>query len=178
MAQIVEVRKEGQCALRFIGKYYSNDDRDEWGSYGAKWCEWHGNGWFAELEALGMANNVENGYLGFMSCGKDFSKFTYSIGAFFPADTTVPNGYDYIDLPEGDLAVALIKGKEQGDNIYGMHDECLKAFNENGMGDIKSDFINSNGEKVSYFIERYNCPRFTKPDDEGNVILDYCTYIN
>jgi len=27
------------------------------------------------------------------------------------------------------------------------------------------------------FIERYNCPRFTTPNESGKVILDYCVYL-
>ena len=28
-----------------------------------------------------------------------------------------------------------------------------------------------------WFLERYNCPRYTVPDEKGNVILDYCAYL-
>ncbi|MDF2880797.1 MAG: AraC family transcriptional regulator [Clostridiaceae bacterium] len=30
----------------------------------------------------------------------------------------------------------------------------------------------------SCFFERYNCQRFTTPDEKGKVILDYCIYLN
>ena len=28
-----------------------------------------------------------------------------------------------------------------------------------------------------WFFERYTCPRFTTPDEDGNVILDICQYV-
>ena len=30
---------------------------------------------------------------------------------------------------------------------------------------------------VMWCFERYSCPRFTTPDEEGNVILDMCFYV-
>ncbi len=28
-----------------------------------------------------------------------------------------------------------------------------------------------------WFFERYQCPRFTTPDEKGNVILDMCYFV-
>jgi len=36
---------------------------------------------------------------------------------------------------------------------------------------------NAGGENTLVFFELYNCPRFTTPDDKGNVILDYGFYL-
>ena len=30
---------------------------------------------------------------------------------------------------------------------------------------------------VQWCFERYVCPRFTDPDEQGNVILDMCYYV-
>lgn len=36
--------------------------------------------------------------------------------------------------------------------------------------------ITDNG-KCWKFFERYNCPRFTEPDEKGDMILDICAYL-
>lgn len=176
MAEITKVFKEHIPAVRFIGKIYTNADRQD-GGYGAKWGEWFQNGWFDELEKLGVQEEIENGYLGLMGCGDEWeNSFIYAIGMFFPPETNVPDGYEFIDLPESDLGTCYIYGKEQGDNIYGMHDDCMKKLSEAGMGVLREDIMNSSNRKWCFF-ERYNCPRFTNPDENGKIILDYCTYL-
>lgn len=173
MAEIIMVCMEHLPSLRFIGKRYTNADRVG-GSYGAKWGEWFQNGWFKVLENPGQTEGVENGYLGLMRCNsRDFENtFEYWIGAFLPPDTSVPEGYDFIDLDEGNVGVCWIKGKEDDGSIYGMHDACIAKLQENGMGSFKRD-----DEYRTCFFERYNCPRFTEKDEEGNVILDYGIYL-
>jgi len=173
MAEIIKVYKEHLPSLRFIGKCYTNADRS--GGFGHKWMEWFRNGWFGELEKLGGDPNIENSYLGFMRCNSSNieNTFEYWIGMFLPPDTSVPDGYDFIDLNEGSIGVCWIKGKEDDGSIYGMHDECIVKFQEHGMGDFQDD-----NEKRIYFFERYNCPRFSEKDEHGNVILDYCIYLS
>lgn len=168
MAEIIKVCREHQPALRFIGKRYTDADRKN-GGFGHKWGEWFQNGWFAVLEKLGEAKNIENGYLGFMRCYPDFE---YWIGMFFPLNTPVPEGYGFVDLNEGDVGVCWIKGKENDGSIYDMHEKCLEKLKENGMEEYKTDNTNR-----CFFFERYNCPRFTEKDAQGNIILDYGVYL-
>lgn len=170
-SKIIEVYKEHLPSLRFIGKCYTTADRI--GGFGHKWGEWFENGWFSILEKKGELKDVENGYLGFMRCnGSDpENTFEYWIGMFFPVNTPVPEGFAYIDLAESDIAVCWIKGREDG-GIYDMHHACISKFQENGFGNFKSDDNNR-----TYFFERYNCPRFTVPDETGNIILDYGIYL-
>lgn len=171
-AEIIKVYKEHLPSLRFIGKCYTNIDRI--GGFGHKWGEWFANGWFGILEKIGELKDVENGYLGFMRCnGADYENtFEYWIGMFFPVNTSVPEGFDYIDISEGDIAVSWIKGKEN-EGIYAMHEACISKFQENEMGNFRTDDKNR-----TYFFERYNCPRFTEPDENGDVILDYGIYLS
>jgi hypothetical protein len=169
-AKIIKVYKEHLPSLRMIGKCYTNADRI--GGFGHIWGEWFTNSWFATLEAIGELKDVENGYLGFMryNCSSADDTFEYWIGMFFPVDTEVPDGYAYIDLVESDIALCWIKGKEN-DGIYDMHDACILKCKESGMDNLRGDDQN----RVCFF-ERYNCPRFTAPDEDGNVILDYGIY--
>jgi len=109
-----------------------------------------------------------------MRCnGCDFENtFEYWIGIFFPPNTNVPAGYNYIDLEEGNVGVCFIKGNETDGSIYDMHDACIKKLQENDMSNLKSDEQNR-----AYFFERYNCPRFTEKDENDDIILDYGIYL-
>lgn len=109
-----------------------------------------------------------------MRCNGSDAKntFEYWIGMFFPVNTNVPEGFDYIDISESDIGVCWIKGKEDK-GIYAMHGACISEFQENGMGNFRGDDKNR-----AYYFERYNCPRFTEPDENGDVILDYGIYLS
>jgi hypothetical protein len=168
MAEIIKVYKEHLPALRFIGKRYTDNDRVH-GGYGHKWGEWFQNDWFSPLEKSGSAGNIENGYLGFMRC---YPNFEYWIGVFLPPKTTVPDGYDFIDIDEGDVGVCWIKGNHDDGSIYSMHEKCIESLKENGMSNFRKA-----EDGRAYFFERYNCPRFTEKDENGNVILDYGIYL-
>lgn len=131
-------------ALRLIGKE------------GSDWGQWWANGWFARFEAQDAA--VDPDYIG---CIHDSS---YWIGMLFPADYPVPDGFACIDLPAQDYVLCFLYGKEDDSSLYGEKalSLCQTAAREAG-------FIVSDGD----YLERYNCPRFTTPDDHGMVIIDY-----
>ncbi|HHY23601.1 MAG TPA: GyrI-like domain-containing protein [Clostridiaceae bacterium] len=166
MAEIVKCYKEHLPALRLIGKRYTDSDRIG-GSFGAKWGEWFQNGWFAEVEKLGPLPENGDAYLGVMRCIN--GNFEYWIGMFFPTGTTVPEGYAYTDIPEGDIGTCYIYGHEDTGELYGLdaHNACMDEIAKAGWK-LQQD---------PWFFERYNCPRFTTPDEHGKVILDYCVYL-
>ena len=89
----------------------------------------------------------------------------YWIGMLFPSDTTVPDGFGYIDIEPLDYAVCYLYDKEGSGDFYTMetHDDCLEQIKALGMKRKEDDWC----------FERYNCPRFTTPDERDNVILDY-----
>lgn len=171
-AEIIKIYKEHLPRLRFVGKRYAEADR-KGGGYAHKWAEWFANGWFADLAQLGMVKGVENGYVGLMRCDVSVcaDTFEYWIGLFFPPQTDAPAGYEAIDIDEGDVGLCWIKGREDG-GLYAMHDACIAKFREGGMDRFRRDREN----RVCFF-ERYNCPRFTQPDEDGKVILDYGVYL-
>jgi len=169
MAEIIKTYKETLPALRVIGKRYTHADFDN--GFGGKWGEWFANDWFAPLDALGTVEGIENGYLGFMRCdGAD--DFEYWIGVFAAPGTVVPDGYGFLDVDGGSVGICWVKGNQDDGSIYGMHDKCVEAMNENGMEHFRHD-----EDKYLCSFERYNCPRFTKADKDGNVILDYGIYL-
>ena len=87
------------------------------------------------------------------------------IGMFFPADTEVPEGFESIDIEALEYAVCYLCGKEGSGEFFTMetHNMCLEALRAEGFTRKEDDWC----------FERYNCPRYTAPDEAGNVILDY-----
>lgn len=166
MVEIIKVYKESFPSLRLIGKRYSNSDRDGYGGFGSKWGEWFEKGCFKPLEELGSLPQNDGAYLGCMRCNEDFE---YWIGMFFPEGTQVPEGYEYVDIPSGDVGTCWIYGREDNGELYGedAHNMCMSKIKEAGWQLADN----------TWFFERYNCPRFTTPDENGKVILDYCCYV-
>jgi len=132
MVEVVKVVKEHVPALRFIGKRYTDADRDAQGGFAARWEEWFREGRFAALEALGMAPEHGNAYIGLMRFADGFE---YWIGVFVPSGTPVPDGYDWIDLPETTFGTCWLYGREDSGELYGEAVTCY-AFrtSKNGVG--------------------------------------------
>jgi len=164
MAEIIKVYKQNVEAMRFIGKKYSNSDRVN-GDFGAKWGEWFSNGWFGALEALIDDDFIasyedSDAHIGLMrEQNGDFNTFEYWIGCFVKEGTPVPEGYDHVDFPKSTFGVCWIYGKES--DVFMREAECGEKLIEEGY-----EIIND------WCFERYVCPRFTTPDDKGNIILD------
>ncbi|MCL2547137.1 MAG: hypothetical protein FWE06_08130 [Oscillospiraceae bacterium] len=162
MAEIIKVYKESMGAKRFIGKKYGDSDRVN-GTFGAKWCEWFSNGWFDQIEDQIEGGLKEgDGSIGLMR-GKD-GAFEYWIGYFTPENTIAPDGFDCIDFPKSELGVCWVYGKDG--EVY---------FHEGACADrLKQEEFDLACGDDSWCFERYVCPRFTVPDDKGNIILDIC----
>lgn len=160
MALIQKTFLETIPDVMLVGKRYTDGDRDQYGSFGEKWGQWHTNGWFSRIEKSGKPQ--EESFVGAMRITE--TGFEYWIGMLM-ASSEVPEGFESVEIPGGGLAVCYLYGSENGGDIYGMHDACVAAWMEKGW------------TPAGWFMERYNCPRFTTPDDKGNVILDYCAWV-
>lgn len=165
MADIIKVFKEHIPALKFIGKKYF-----EFGH----WNEWFENGWFDEIEkAMGGINEIlklwENGgaYVG-LERHKEGEPFEYWIGMFTPSDTEVPEHFSSLNFEEANLGVCWIYGIE--DDVHNTS-QCKQRLENEGI-EIKPD---KNGAVWSF--ENCLCPRYTTPDEKGNIILDYCYFV-
>lgn len=170
MAEIVKSERLEFPALRLIGRRYTEADRKN-GTFGEKWGEWFEKGLFAPLEALPRPEDgaaFDNSYIGAMRMAD--GAFEYWIGMFFPEDREAPEGYEQADLPAGSCALLWIRGRESTGEIYGMEAVrlCYDELERRGWRERES----------GWHFERYNCPRFTAPDEDGNVILDYGIYLN
>ena len=166
MASIVKTFREEIPAMRFIGKKYEG--------FGPWWGEWFANGWFNEIEkAMGGTDAIlkiwENGggYVGLERRAAD-QPFEYWIGMFTPADTPVPEGFSCVDFPAMGLGTCWIQGSEK--EVHKTK-ACKQTIKDAGMTIWKDE----NGGQWSF--ENCVCPRYTSPDAEGNIIMDYCYFV-
>lgn len=152
--KILEVKRESCPAARLIGKRYE---------HGPNWGEWWQNDWFSVLEKNERLDINGDAYIGAVHIVGGMPE--YWIGMFFPVDTEVPEGFDFVDMEALEYAVCYLYDKEGSGDFYTMetHEECLEELKSHGFKRKEDDWC----------FERYNCPRFTTPDEEGNVILDY-----
>lgn len=170
MTEIIKTYRQSVPALRFVGIKYGDADRVN-GGFGAKWGEWFEKKRFDELEkSRGGAPGFEDSgaYIGLMRW-MEGEPFEYWIGIFFPEGAAVPAGYIFVDFPASDLGVAWIKGKEN--DVYMKEELCGQSCEKAGMRIIPDE----NG--AYWFFERYTCPRFTSPDENGEIILDICHFV-
>jgi len=166
MAEIIKTYREEIPAMRFIGKKY--------GDFG-HWGDWFANGWFDAVEnAMGGVQSIlelwrdGGAYVG-LERRKEDEPFEYWIGMFTPPDTAVPDGFLPVDFPPSRLGVCWIYGKEN--ETHGLTGGCSDKLREEGM-EIAAD---ENGAVWSF--ENCLCPRYTTPDEKGNVILDFCYFV-
>ncbi|MBQ8847081.1 MAG: GyrI-like domain-containing protein [Lachnospiraceae bacterium] len=152
--KILEVKRESFPAVRLIGKKYE---------HGPNWGEWWQNDWFSVLEKNERLPMNGDAYIGAVHIVDGMPE--YWIGMFFPVDTEVPEGFDFVDMEALEYAVCFLYDKEGSGDFYTMetHEMCLEELKSLGLKRKEDDWC----------FERYNCPRFTTPDEAGNVILDY-----
>lgn len=149
--KIIDIKKESWPGCMLIGKR------------GTNWGEWWGNGWFEPLEKQPPLPENGDACIGAVRVANGMPERW--IGMFFPEGTPVPEGYEAVSIPAKDYAVCYLRDKDGSGDFYTMetHQACLDALKEQG-------FIRSEDD---WCFERYNCPRFTAPDVDGLVVLDY-----
>jgi hypothetical protein len=178
MFEISKTYRQEVPEMRFIGKKYGDEDRVN-GTFSEKWNEWLQNDWFGVIEnAVGGESKAhavyEDGdaYISLMrACGGE--PFQYWIGMFTPPETPVPEGYDCVDFVKAAFGVCWLCGPEY--ELYGHEFDCEKRLEREGMELVPDP--NSAGGRAWWFMERCGCPRFTVPDEKGNIILDICYYV-
>lgn len=165
-AKIVKTEKLRRPACRLVGRRYTEADRKN-GSFAHKWAECFDQGFFGPLEQAAPSRDgdgfFDGSYIGAMRMAE--GGFEYWIGLFLPQDAPVPEGYGCAELPEEECALFWIYGNESSGELYGMSAEALCQAELDRRGWVRRD--------AGWHFERYNCPRFTAPDSQGNVILDY-----
>lgn len=152
--EILEIKKESCPATRLIGKRYENSP---------DWGEWWENNWFAALEEQACIPFNGDAYIGAVHIVNGMPE--YWIGMFFSEQAEVPEGFEAVEIEPLDYAVCYLRDKEGSGEFYAMetHNRCLEELKAKGFTRKEDDWC----------FERYNCPRFTTPDENGNVVLDY-----
>ena len=125
----------------------------------ANWGEWWENGWFETLEKIPALPFNGDAYIGARR-----EAGVHWIGMLFPAGTAVPEGFEFVDLPPADYAVCFNRDAEGSAALYSRQtrEACLERIAALGLR-----------VKEGWRLERYNCPRFTTPDERGRVVLDW-----
>lgn len=173
MPELIKVYRQEVGPMRFIGKKYGDPDRGADGGFGRQWDQWWSSGWFdtvkqsAPWPADDPFENKDD-TIGLMRW-KEGEPFQYWIGLFTPEGAKVPEGFDSADFPKSSLGVGWLYGTEP--DIYGKEDMAAKGLGEQGMKVI------TDGQGAFWFFERYSCPRYTTPDEKGNIILDICHFV-
>lgn len=168
--EITRIYTQSIPETRFIGKKYGDEDRVN-GSFGKQWGDAFDSGLFDKIESVAgkeLFFEDSGAYIGLMRC-KDGEPFQYWVGMFTKAGTTVPEGLEYVDFPAAELGIGWIYGNEG--EIYCHEPDVACKLSEEGHP-IKDD-----ESGACWFFERYQCPRYTTPDEKGNVILDIGFFI-
>ena len=152
--QILEIKKESWPAARLIGRKYEGE---------ANWGEWWENGWFEVLESAEPLSLNGDAYIGAIHVVNEQPERW--IGMFFSESAAVPAGFESIAIEPLDYAVCYLRDKEGSGDFYTLetHRRCLEELGSLGF----------RRKEDSWGFERYQGPRFTSPDKEGQVILDY-----
>ena len=180
MVKITKVYKQNLEALRFIGKKYDNANRVN-GTFEVKtkWDEWFKNGWFEAIKNQVRENpnhtRADGDACIALNQNKGGESVQYWIGMFTPANTVVPEGFDYTDFPKSEISVCRVYGKAE--QVYmnegiSIMDQCNDRLKEEGMYHVHDDF------NVCWAFERFPCPCFPAPDENGNGILECCFFMN
>ena len=94
--------------------------------------------------------------------------FEYWVGMLTPPGTPVPEGMGHVDFAPFDVGVTWIHGDES--DLFCHEDECTRLCLQKGMRLKPID----EQDNSWYCMERYACPRFTTPDEKGQLTLDIC----
>lgn len=167
--KITKVYKESLPCIKLIGKRYTNKDRDESGTFARYWQQCFEENWPDILKQSKCIPQVSDDLVGAMRMTGDNNEFEYWIGAFLESDAAVPEGFESAQIPAGEVGICWLYGSDKNGELYSMEasDMAMAALAEEGW----------KFSEKGWFFERYNCPRFTEPDDKGNVILDIGAYL-
>lgn len=103
-------------------------------------------------------------YVGVMTdWDKGDGDFSYICGMLMKEGVTVPNGYTAHEIEATRVAIAQIKGSDTADVCSNAHELTEKKLKDEGHS----------CDKMKWSMEFYNCPRYTEPDENGEIILDY-----
>lgn len=105
-----------------------------------------------------------NAYVGvMMDWDMGDGDFSYICGMLFNEGVTAPEGFVLREIEATKVGIGWIKGKDTADVCSNAHVLTEQEIKDVGL---------CTG-KMKWCMELYNCPRFTTPDENGEIILDY-----
>lgn len=167
--EIKKVERESLPPVKLVGKRFVQESMTQGGSFASGWQQAFQEGWFDTLGACKGIPGVSGDYIGAMRMVGDKGAFEYWIGLFLALDAQVPQGFEAVELPAGDIGVCWLYGNQENGELYS------PAASDLSMGALAAKGWKF--DERGWFLERYNSPRFTQPDQQGNVILDICAYL-
>jgi predicted transcriptional regulator YdeE len=166
MAELVYFEVKDFPAVKLIGKelrYSMAIHMQGENRIPAFWEQCFSDGTFTQLEAQ-RDQMLDDSAVGVMlDWDKGDGEFSYICGILMKAGAIVPDGYIFRDLPASKVAVAWVKGKDTMDVASSAHVMTEQKLKEKGY----------TNDRMSWSMELYNCPRFTNPDENGKIVLDY-----
>ena len=136
--KLLEIKKESCPATRLIGRKYTG---------APNWGEWFQNDWFSALEVNPRIPLNGDAYIGAVHIVNGMPERW--IGMFFPVDTQVPEGFEFIDIEALDYAVCYLSDKEGSGDFFTMetHNMCLEARTTGALSGITVPDIPRRTEK-------------------------------
>ncbi len=162
MSSLINFEFRSLPAMRIIGKAICPKMDMQDNPIPAFWSKCFTDGTFKILTEL-PAEHVDKDYVGFMCDWDGKDTFTYICGMLLAAGTPVPAGFDFKDVPASTAAVGWIRGPEK-ENYQAAHTLTQQELEKKGY---------CSNSAAGWCMEYYNCPRFTQPQTNGDVILDY-----
>lgn len=104
-------------------------------------------------------------YVGWMSdFSSDNGTFTYICGMLMKSDNlSLDDGFVSRKIEPVTVGIGWIQGSTVPEICFAAHSLVEKAVQEKGYS----------CNHATWCMEVYNCPRFTQPDENGEIILDY-----
>ena len=161
----IKTYKERVGPMRFIGQKFSSGG-EAWtimaDGCGVDSVEKFNNNIHTERIGINLKELYEDGdsLIGLMNHRNGFE---YWLGYFTPANTPVPEGYEYEDFPEVEIGTCWLYGHDS--EIYAVEPIAYEKLGEEGF-DV-DDY---------WWFERYH-PIRNMPDKKGNAIIDICFFI-
>ncbi|MFV0399442.1 MAG: GyrI-like domain-containing protein [Oscillospiraceae bacterium] len=166
MAELVKFEIKEFPNLILAGKEIRHDNEAQMNGDNplpAFWDKCFGDGTLTTLEGLGD-QVFDDAYVGIM---RDWLRgdgmFSYVVGMFLKEGAELPEGFVGYLIPAGPVAVGWIQGNDTMDVCSVAHEFTEKALREQGR----------TCNNMTWCGEVYGCPRYTEPDENGKIILDY-----
>ena len=163
MAEMIRFEMVRRPAMRMIGKQVLVKAGDS-NPVPALWsrCLMDGSlftlesmrGWHAPSPLIDTSET----YVGWMGNWRSKNVFLYLAGMLMKPNCPVPHGYEAIDLPASEMALAWMRGKQP--ELYGQESILKKRMDQAAC------------RHGNWGMEVYTGARFHKRDENGDVILD------